>query len=83
MTHKLYYTDINVSEAQYRAGKSTLMPINYADLLDALAMARDTNARGAIAWEIESSDGTVIDRAEIVRLLKVRVAELVGRPIVR
>jgi hypothetical protein len=81
--HRLFYTDIAVYEDEYRACKARLMPIAYADRDDALAMARDVNARGGVAWEIETDGGGTIGRWQIVRLIKHRGAGLVGRPKVR
>lgn len=83
MSHRLFYTDRDVSEADYRASKPRLMHFVYDDRDDALGMAREVEARGGIAWEIESDDGAAIGRAEIARLLRDRAAELADRPKVR
>ncbi len=83
MQHIIYFTDMPISEAEYLARKAHLTPVSYHELDDALGMARIINARGGVPWEIVSSDGKKIDRAEISRLVKVRAAELRGRPKVR
>jgi hypothetical protein len=81
--HRLFYTDVVVYEDDYRASKARLMPVPFANRDDALAMARDINARGGIAWEIETDGGATIGRWQIVWLLEDRAAGRVGRPKVR
>ncbi len=83
MRHKLFFTDFEMPEYQYRANKPHLFRYLYDELDDALGMAREINARGSVAWEIVSSDGSVIDRREIARILLDRTAELADRPRVR
>jgi hypothetical protein len=80
---QLFYTDYDVGEPNYRAHKPSLMPIAYHDRDDALATARDINARGGVAWEIETDGGATIGRCEIPRLIRDRAAQLIGLPRVR
>lgn len=83
MKYKLFYTDLDMPEAQYRANKPFLFRYLYDELDDALGMAREINARGSVAWEIVSTEGTVIGRREIARIVQERAAELTDRPRVR
>ena len=80
MKHRLFYTDVEISEAEYRARKSGFMPYAYDEFDDALGKARQIKEHGGIPWEIELSDGNSIGRSEIARILRKRSAELVGRP---
>jgi len=80
MVHRLFSTDFQVSKAEYEAQKSRLMAYQYHELDDALGMAREIEARGGIAWEIENDDGQTMGRDEIQAQLRARRAELAGRP---
>jgi hypothetical protein len=79
MVHRLFTTDFQVSKAEYEAQKPRLMAYQYHELDDALGMAREIEARGGIAWEIENDDGQTMGRDEIQAQLRARRAELVGR----
>jgi CheY-like chemotaxis protein len=79
MTYRLFYTDVRVTEVQYRAAKPILIAIEYSEFDDALGMARDINASGRFAWEIEGDVG-VIGAGEIARQVRERAAELKGHP---
>jgi len=46
MTYRLFYTDVWLTEAQYRSTKPALIAIEYSEFDDALGMARDINASG-------------------------------------
>jgi hypothetical protein len=83
MVHRLFTTDFQVSKAEYEAQKPRLMAYQSHELDDALGMAREIEARGGIAWEIENDDGQTMGRDEIQAQLRARRAELVGRPKVR
>jgi hypothetical protein len=80
MQYRLFFTDFDTSKANYEVQKSHLMTYAYNDLDDALGKARHIKAYGGVPWEIESEGGSIMDRAEIDRLLHVRAAALAGRP---
>ena len=80
MPHRLFYTDYDVPETEYRASKARLTAFLYNELDDALGKARQIEGYGGVAWEIESENGPVLGRREIAHLLRVRASELVGRP---
>ena len=84
MPYTLFYSDLRITEDRYRATKRTpaCVPYRYDEFDDALAMARDINARGGIAWEIEGDIGT-IGPGEIARQIRDRATELKARPKVR
>lgn len=83
MRYKLFCTDFEMPEDQYRANKPHLLSYMYNERDDALSKASEVNSRGGVAWEIVSSDGTVIDRREIAKILRDRTADLADRPKVR
>lgn len=77
MEHRLFYTDSEVSESEYKAEKSLLIPFVYADLDDALGRAKQIAKVGGVPWEIDSGSRT-LGRAEIAHLIRTR--NLDGRP---
>lgn len=83
MVYRLFYTDVAVSKSAYQAQKNASMAYVYHELDDALGMARDINARGGVAWEIENDDGPSLARDEIETQLRARRTELANRPKVR
>jgi hypothetical protein len=83
MVYRLFCTDVRVSKPIYEAQKSWLMAYQYHELDDALGKAREIEARGGVAWEIENDDGPSMDRDKMQTQLRARRAELVGRPKVR
>lgn len=83
MTYKLFFTDFEMSEDQYRVNKPYLLSYMYNERDDALGKACEVNSRGGVAWEIVSSDGTVMDRREIAQIIRDRAADLAYRPKVR
>jgi len=83
MTYKLFSTDLDMPEDQYRAIKPYLLAYMYNERDDALGKACEINARGGIAWEIVSSEGTVVHRREIAQIICDRAADLAYRPKVR
>jgi hypothetical protein len=80
MSCRLFYTDVPVSQSTYEAQKPHLITYQYQDRDDALGMAREIEARGGIAWEIENDDGSTMAREEIQTQLRTRRAELAVRP---
>jgi hypothetical protein len=85
MVYRLFFTvaDVPVSKSAYEAQKSRLMPYVCHERDDALGRAREIEALGCIAWEIENDDGPPMARDQIQTQLRARRAELVGRPKVR
>lgn len=79
MSHKLFYTDYEISKAEYATNKPRFMPFTYNDVDDALRRARQILEKGGIPWEIESSDGTTLDWYQIVETLR-RRRDLSGPP---
>ena len=80
MAYRLYYTDYEIAEADYRVRKPGFMAYRYNELDDALGKARQIKEHGGVPWEIEGDDGVILDRDQITRTLKARARELVGRP---
>jgi hypothetical protein len=80
MAHKLYFTHYAISVAEYRANKPRLSPYVCNDRDAALRRARQITEAGGVAWEIESDDGTVLDRSGIADILRRRRGELAGPP---
>jgi hypothetical protein len=80
MTYKLFLTDFDVPESQYRANKSRLQSFSYVKRDDALGMALRTKSYGGVPWEIEGDDGTAMSRSEIDDVILMRRAELSTRP---
>jgi hypothetical protein len=79
----LFYTDIAISEAQYREQQPLLLSIRYSDLDDALGKARQLAARGVVVWEIESEDGTTLTHSQIANMLRERGHDLGRLPLPR
>jgi hypothetical protein len=78
--YRLFYTDYDITEAQYLGCKPTYMAYGYNELDDALGKARQIKEHGGVPWEIEADDGVILDRYEIAKVLQVRVRELAVRP---
>jgi hypothetical protein len=84
MAYRLFFTDVpGVTKAQYEAQKSRLTVYHYHERDDALGMASVILARRGVVWEIESDDGSPMDRDQIQAELLARRSELAGRPKVR
>jgi hypothetical protein len=79
MTTRLFYTDIECPEAQYRAQKAFLISYQYDDLDDALGMAKRIIGVGGVPWEIETETG-VLGRFAIIELIEQKGAALNNRP---
>lgn len=80
MAYRLFYTDYDITEAQYRACKPTYMAYRYNELDDALGKARQIKEHGGVPCEIEDDGVVILDRYEIAKTLRIRGRELVGRP---
>jgi hypothetical protein len=80
MTCRLFYTDVPISLSAYMAQKPWLTTYKYDNLDDALGMAREIEARGGVAWEIELDDGPPMGREQIQKELRTRRAELADKP---
>jgi hypothetical protein len=63
MSCKLFYTDYEISKAEYQTNKRRLGSFQYNDRDDALRRARQIGEHGGIAWE--SSDGTTLNRYQM------------------
>ena len=80
--YRLFYTETEITRAEYLSNKVTLVPRGYRDLEDALRAARQLRDTGPVPWEIQGDDGTELDRDKIVRILLERTADLAGPPTV-
>lgn len=82
MAYRLYFTDHQITEMEYRATKATpngrAKPHVFETLDDALGMAKQLIARGFVPWEIEIDN--TITHDEISRLIGERGAYLDGLP---
>jgi hypothetical protein len=80
MNYRLYWTDREISLAEYQRSKGLLWPKVHSNLDDALRFARDMGKHGSIPWEIEGDDGTKLDRKAFAETLQRRSTELAGPP---
>lgn len=80
MSYRLFYTDYEISQADYVANKFRFMPMVYSDIDDALRRARQIIENGGVPWEIERPDDTALTRYEIVETLRRRRTDLGGPP---
>jgi hypothetical protein len=66
LAFRLYYTDYDISAAEYQVNKPRLMPMVYHDRDDALRRAWQIIGVGGVPWEIIGDDESVRGRQEIV-----------------
>jgi hypothetical protein len=80
MAFRLYYTDYDISAAEYQANKCHLIPFVYSDSDDALRCARQIIGVRGVPWEIIGDDGSVVGRREIADEILRRCDELARPP---
>jgi hypothetical protein len=79
MAYRLF-CGIAASQEEYLARRAHWSAYCYNDLDDALGQARLLEKTPNRSWEIEGDDGTRFNRIELMRIVRERGTELVGRP---